>query len=57
MSKSIKIVIGIFIALLIIWGGFELLMKPNVKKGSLFSPENPSQNASGLERILRPLMH
>lgn len=57
MSKSTKIIIGILVAILIIWGGFELLIKPGGTERSLFSPDNPSQNASGLEHIMRPLMN
>lgn len=57
MSKPTKIIIGIFVALLIIFVGYRLLLKPRGTEKSLFSPDNPSQNASGLEHIIRPLMH
>ena len=47
---------GFIVVILIVLTGFILLKKPN-GSGSVFSPNNPSQNASGFERIMRPLMH
>ncbi len=57
MSKSAKIIIGLLIAVLIVWGVFGMFMKPRRTEKSLFSPDNPSQNASGFEHIIRPLLH
>ncbi len=57
MSKSTKIIVGIMAVILIIVVGFVLLKKRGGTQGSLFSPNNPSQNASGLEHIIRPLMN
>ncbi len=57
MGKSTKIIIGIIVVFLIILAGFALLKKQSGTGGSLFAPDNPSQNAPGLEHIIRPLMN
>ncbi len=57
MSRSAKIIIYITVVVLIILAGFLLLSKQRGTERSLFAPDNPSQNASGLEHLIRPLMN
>ena len=56
MNKSSKIVVGFIVVILIVLAGFVFFKKPN-GSGSVFSPNNPSQNTSGFEHIIRPLIH